>query len=103
MIILLLPIVVGIILFKQKVSFSTKLAFYIIMSGLIIGFVGLFLGVIGAFIFAPGNNLAPIIGFLYTGPIGFMLGLIAGGIYWKVKVGNKARKNTEQHDDQKEQ
>ncbi len=91
LIILFLIIIVGVVLFKDKFSVPKTIAFYIIMGGLIMGLAGLFLGMMGAFIFAPGNNLAPIMGFLYTGPIGFILGLIAGGIYWDVKVKKKQK------------
>jgi hypothetical protein len=63
--------------------------FYIGMGGLICGLAALLLGMIGAIIIYPESNIAPIIGFIYTGPIGFILGLIGGGLYWIIKVKNK--------------
>jgi len=59
------------------------------MGGLIIGSISFILGFIGPLILTPSNNLGPLMGILITGPIGFMVGLIAGGIYWNAKVKNQ--------------
>ncbi len=65
----------------------------ILAGGLIFGLTGLFLGVGGAILLAPGNNLAPIIGIVLTGPIGFVTGLFAGAYYWKIRITNRQNKS----------
>ena len=46
--------------------------------GFIFGFIGLLCGVFGAIYLYPDSNLAPILGFLQTAPIGFCSGTIFG-------------------------
>jgi hypothetical protein len=82
-----------IFLFKNKSVAPKPMLYYIIIGGFLSGFTALILGVIGAIIFYPQSNIAPIIGFIYTGPIGFLLGLLGGAVYWAVKVRGK-RVNT---------
>jgi hypothetical protein len=47
-----------------------------------IGFIG---GFIGPMIFYPESNQGPLLGIFFTGPIGFIIGLIGGGLYWLIK------------------
>ncbi len=46
------------------------------------GFIG---GFLGPLIFSPESNQGPLLGIFITGPLGVVLGAIAGAIYWKVK------------------
>ena len=55
------------------------------MGGLIIGGISFTAGFLGPIIFDPDANQGPLLGLLITGPIGFVFGLNAGGIYWKIK------------------
>ncbi len=47
-----------------------------------IGFVG---GFFGPMIWAPGANQGPLLGLLYTGPLGFLLGAVGGFLYALVR------------------
>ncbi|MBI1274837.1 hypothetical protein GC177_02565 [bacterium] len=47
-----------------------------------IGFTG---GFFGPMMFAPEANQGPLLGIFYTGPIGFLLGGVAGFVWWLVK------------------
>jgi len=46
--------------------------------GLFVGGVAFLAGFIGPMIFAPGANQGPLLGILYTGPIGTLAGLLWG-------------------------
>ena len=85
---LLIAIFIGILLWKQIGSISNSLPAYIIAGGVIIGIISFILGFFGPMILMPDNNLGPVIGIIGTGPLGFVVGLFAGGLYWK-KVQHK--------------
>lgn len=46
--------------------------------GLFIGAVSFLAGFIGPMIIAPGANQGPLLGIIYTGPIGTLVGLVWG-------------------------
>jgi hypothetical protein len=46
--------------------------------GLFVGAIAFLVGFIGPILVLPNNNLGPLIGILYTGPIGTLLGLLWG-------------------------
>lgn len=48
----------------------------------VVGFLG---GFFGPLIFSPESNQGPMLGIFITGPLGVLLGAIAGAIYWKVR------------------
>jgi hypothetical protein len=98
-IVLVALIAILIILFKNKPGVPKPMIYYIIMGGFVTGFTALLLGVFGAIILYPESNIAPIIGFLYTGPIGFILGLFGGTVYWTVKIRGKRIRTTGASDD----
>jgi hypothetical protein len=56
------------------------------MGGIIIGSIGFVSGFVGPIIFSPSSNQGPLLGIFITGPIGFLLGLVGGGLYWWIKV-----------------
>lgn len=56
------------------------------MGGLIVGSIGLVGGFIGPIIFTPESNLGPLLGLFITGPLGFIIGMVVGAIYWKVRL-----------------
>ncbi len=60
---------------------------YSFIGGILIGGIAGALGLIGPIIFSD-SNLGPLLGIFFTGPLGFLIGLIGGGIYWKIKVQN---------------
>jgi len=48
----------------------------------IIGGFGFVAGFIGPIVFSPGSNQGPLLGIFITGPLGFLVGLIAGLVRW---------------------
>lgn len=86
---LIIAISIGVFVWKKTGSISNGLLKYIIMGGIIIGSIGFILGFIGPIIFSPSANQGPLLGIFITGPIGFLIGLVVGGIYWIIKVKNK--------------
>jgi hypothetical protein len=46
--------------------------------GLFVGAISFLAGFIGPMIFAPGANQGPLLGIIYTGPIGTVVGIIWG-------------------------
>lgn len=81
----LIAIIVAYFTWKKTGNLSNGLGSHILMGGLIIGGISFFAGFFGPMIFDPGANQGPLLGLFITGPIGFVVGLIAGGIYWKIK------------------
>jgi hypothetical protein len=82
---LLSAIGIGILIWKKSGNVSNSLALHIVIGGIILGAIGFILGFIGPIIFNWGGNQGPMLGIFITGPIGFLIGLIWGGIYWYVK------------------
>ena len=54
---------------------------YILMGAVATGAVGFAIGFFGPMIVVPESNQGPLLGILYTGPLGFVLGAVGGGIY----------------------
>ena len=54
--------------------------------GLILGGVGFAAGFIGPIVFDPGANQGPLLGILFTGPIGFVLGAMTGWFYGQFRT-----------------
>ena len=54
----------------------------IFTGAILIGGIFFTVGFIGPLILAPNANLGPLIGILITGPLGLIVGAIAGFIYW---------------------
>jgi hypothetical protein len=55
------------------------------MGAVATGVLGFFIGFVGPMVFAPGANQGPLLGILITGPVGFVLGALGGGVYWAVR------------------
>lgn len=56
---------------------DVRLIIYATVSGLISGWLGLAAGVLVG-VFASDKNLSPLVGFFVWGPVGFILGAVAG-------------------------
>lgn len=54
----------------------------IIMGALLVGGIGFIAGFLGPILFAPDNNLGPLLGIFKTGPLGLVVGGVAGWVYW---------------------
>lgn len=50
-----------------------------------LGLIGLVGGFVGPIVFAPDSPQGPMLGIFFTGPAGFVLGLIVGSItgWWR--------------------
>lgn len=76
---------VGRFVWNKLSGASPNMTTTIIVGGLIVGGVAFSAGFFGPIIFSPESNQGPLLGIFITGPIGFLLGLLAGYIYWRIK------------------
>jgi hypothetical protein len=60
-----------------------------LLGAVILGFIGFYAGFAGPLMLTPESNQGPLIGILFTGPLGFLLGGLLGLVYWMVR-GRKA-------------
>jgi hypothetical protein len=67
------------------------LAAHIVMGAVILGAIGFIGGFFGPLIFAPDANQGPLLGLFITGPLGFIGGGVAGGIWWLARRKDAAR------------
>lgn len=86
---LLIAVIIALFIWKKTGKISNGLSNYILIGGIVFGSIGFFTGFFGPIIFDPSANQGPLLGIFITGPIGFLIGLVGGGIYWNVKVKNK--------------
>lgn len=83
---LLLAALVAFFTWKKTGNLQNGLASHIILGGFLLGGISFILGFFGPMIFTPDANQGPLLGLFITGPLGFLAGLIGGGIYWKIKT-----------------
>lgn len=89
---LLIAIGIAVFVWKKTTITMHSLASYIIMGGIIVGSIAFLIGFLGPIIFTPESNQGPLLGIFITGPLGFIVGLISGAIYWKIKQRKQAVK-----------
>lgn len=82
---LLIAIIVAYFIWKKTGNLTNGLFSHILMGGIIIGGISFCAGFFGPMIVDPDANQGPLLGLFITGPIGFVVGLIAGGIFWTIK------------------
>ena len=80
---LLIAIALSIFVWKNTLTILNSLLSYVVLGGIFVGLVGFSIGFFGPIIFNFGGNQGPLIGILFTGPIGIVLGMIGGAAYWK--------------------
>lgn len=66
-------------------SESAGFAVSVLQGALILGTIGFTAGFFGPMVFAPGANQGPLLGIFYTGPLGLVLGALAGAVHWFVR------------------
>jgi hypothetical protein len=64
---------------------SAGLVTHILLGAIAMGAIGFVGGFFGPIIFAPEANQGPLLGIFITGPLGFVVGGVGGGIYWMVR------------------
>ena len=68
-------------------SASPGLARSVFMGAGIVGAIGFAIGFFGPIIVSPGANQGPLLGIFVTGPLGLVVGAVAGAIYWRLHRG----------------
>jgi hypothetical protein len=86
---LILAVLIGVFIWRKTANLSGSLASSILMGGVIVGSISFIAGFVGPIIFTPGSNQGPLLGIFFTGPIGFIVGLIAGALYWWLRLPKK--------------
>jgi hypothetical protein len=75
-------ILTGWYVWTESANGPTSLRSAIFVGAFMVGGVSFAAGFFGPMIFAPGANQGPLLGLFITGPLGFVLGGIAGAAYW---------------------
>jgi hypothetical protein len=70
---------------KKFESVNFGLISYSLIGAVLLGVVGFSAGFFGPIIFTPEANQGPLLGLFITGPLSFVIGGIAGRIYWKTR------------------
>jgi flagellar biosynthesis protein FliR len=78
-------VLVGRYVWNSTSQTSAGFASAVVTGGLMIGGIGFCAGFFGPIIFAPQANQGPLLGIFITGPLGFFVGGVGGGIYWRSK------------------
>lgn len=76
---------VGRLVWLRTASVHAGLIGSIGLGAVMVGTVGFIGGFLGPIIFMPGANQGPLLGIFITGPLGFVLGAIAGAVHWVVR------------------
>ncbi len=90
---LLCSVIAGWYVWKKFGAVNPGIISHILIGALILGGVGFSAGFFGPIIFTSEANQGPLLGIFLTGPLGFLLGAIAGGIYWAVRRNNIQSEN----------
>ena len=69
---------------------SASIGGAMLRGALIVGVIGFLVGFVGPIVFTPGSNQGPLLGIFITGPLGLVIGAIAGAIRWRV---NRSARN----------
>jgi hypothetical protein len=70
---------------RRTERFPTGLATSVGVGAFILGGVGFCGGFFGPMILSPDANQGPLLGIFITGPLGFLLGGIGGGVWWYLR------------------
>jgi hypothetical protein len=81
----LAAIVVARYVWAHTASMEASLASSIFVGALATGGLAFSAGFFGPILFAPSANQGPLLGIFITGPLGFLLGAVGGGLYWFIR------------------
>jgi hypothetical protein len=79
---LVCALVVARYIWRRSASISPSFITCVVMGAAVTGAIGFSAGFFGPMLLAPGANQGPLLGIFFTGPLGFLLGAVGGGIYW---------------------
>ena len=79
---------VGIIVWKVTANLTKEHSISVIKGGLIGGITGVLIGFIGPILLTPNSPQGPLLGVVFTIPIGFVLGILGGAFYGSRKASN---------------
>ena len=68
-----------------------KIAIWAAVGAASLGGIGFACGFFGPIIFAPQSNQGPLFGIFITGPLGVIIGAIAGGLYGLIRYRRQKR------------
>lgn len=83
----LLAASIAVFTWKKLENLREGQAHAIFSGGFIVGSVSFLVGFLGPMILNPTSGQGPLLGIFITGPLGFIIGLVGGGIYWKIRTG----------------
>ena len=66
---------------SRESGFGSTMALWSLLTGAIMFLAGFF----GPILLTPRANQGPMLGLFFTGPLGLVLGAVAGAIYWLVR------------------
>lgn len=72
----------GLLVWRHTGALSPGLASSVVTGAVVLGGIGFALGFFGPMLLAPRANQGPMLGIFITGPLGFLLGGVGGGIRW---------------------
>jgi hypothetical protein len=70
---------------RHTESLEAGLASSVAVGALVLGGIGFTAGFFGPMFLAPEANQGPLLGIFITGPLGFVLGAVAGAVRWFVR------------------
>jgi hypothetical protein len=79
---ILVAFVAGRFVWRRSASIPAGFAGSVATGALIVGAIGFVGGFFGPIVFAPEANQGPLLGIFITGPLGFVLGAVGGGVNW---------------------
>jgi len=91
---ILAALAAGRYVWRRTGSFSGGFASSVATGAIVIGAIGFVAGFFGPLVFVPEANQGPLLGIFLTGPAGFLLGAVAGGVYWLVQRKKNAPRGT---------
>lgn len=81
---LMIAAAIAVYVWKKTTAIPDHLISSIVLGGVILGSIGFCAGFFGPMILRPDANQGPLLGIFFTGPLGFILGLIGGAVYWLI-------------------
>lgn len=86
----------GWFIWKKTANQVRGLVTVISISAMSVGSLGFIFGFFDPIIFVPESNQGPLLGLFITGPLGVLLGVFIGWIYWLIRMGSKGDQVTQE-------